>query len=419
MADEMIAEVIQLMSIMSQDEIKEALQTAFNSPGPPVSGRNIGRAITDWKSPRTRLQRILMSPTIPEEHPTIRQSQHYHTFEDGKQAGFEVDYTLKSKIEIRIRPKLDAETLWGEIGYLTKAGQRADTFLKMVDRLDTLTEKIDMLMQTAEKCGIPKTKADLLAKNGNIGSVLKAALTRNAVKTAVRDGAWQSAALTVVFDIKLLFDGHLKQYLINIGVSGLYGGTVSGLSSWVDHPFFGNGLVLGVVVGSAFGAVSLASTGDWERFGKGVGVNILGGAAAWGGAALGSSLGAPLGPIGVTVGAIIGSVSASYAGRWVAVQIPGLGGMTDHEVETAYKTITDQLRESGVEPDPSLSYKHVVEAIMNKGAGSEGLPFNVRMTEGMASDVADLRKMLLDLQEVSPGAFSMFLGMLRDTRSSI
>lgn len=84
----------------------------------------------------------------------------------------------------------------------------------------------------------------------------------------------------VVFDINRLFDGHFKQYLINIGVSGLYGGTISRLSSWINHPFFGNGIVLSVVVGSAFGVVSLASTGDWARFGKGLGVNILGGASA-------------------------------------------------------------------------------------------------------------------------------------------
>ena len=139
-------------------------------------------------------------------------------------------------------------------------------------------------MRAAEKFSIPKTKADLLAKDGQIGNALKTALTRHAVKPAVFNGVWQNAALTAVFDMKRQFDGHLKQYLINIGVSS---GTVGGLSSWVNHPF-GNGVVLGVLVGSIFGAVTLASTGDWMRFGEGLGVNILGGC-RW---CYGSSVGA-------------------------------------------------------------------------------------------------------------------------------
>jgi hypothetical protein len=283
---------------------------------------------------------------------TLRQFQHYRTYEEGTQAGFEVDYIISQKT---VRPNVDVETLWKEVDSLTKTTQSVDAFLKAVTKLDTLTEKVDILMKAAEKSGIPKTKADLLAKNGNIENALKTALTRYAVKTAIFNGAWQSAALTAVFDIHRLFDGHFKQYLINIGVSGLYGGTVGGLSSWIDHPFFGNGIVLGVVVGSVFGAVSLALTGDWERFGKGLGVNILGGAAAWGGAAAGRAMGALFGPIGATIGTIIRGVSAAFAGRQVALQIPGLGGVTDHEVKTMYKTISSSSPQRAWSQTPTNS----------------------------------------------------------------
>ena len=75
----------------------------------------------------------------------------------------------------------------------------------------------------------------------------------------------------------------------------------------------GSHLVLGVLFGSVFGAVTLASTGDWMRFGKGLGVNILGGVVARAGAAAGGVMGAPLGPIGITLGTLIGGVSGHIA----------------------------------------------------------------------------------------------------------
>ena len=155
----------------------------------------------EWKSPQLQLQRILISePNL--DKPAVRQFQHYHTYEDGTQAGLEVDYILSQK---PIRPNANVETFWKGVDSLTKAGQRVDAFLKAVDKLDTLTEAaktIDILMRAAEKCGIPKTKADLLAKDGQIENALKIALTRHAVKTALFNGVWQNATLTAVFDMK-------------------------------------------------------------------------------------------------------------------------------------------------------------------------------------------------------------------------
>lgn len=174
-------------------------------------------------------------------------------------------------------------------------------------------------MKAVEKCGSPETATDMSANNAKIEAAIKSALTRYAAETAVINGAWQSAALTALFDIKLLSDGSFMKYLIKIGVSGLYGGAVRGLSSWVNHPFFSNGIVLGVIVGSAFGIVSLVSTGDWARFGKNLGVSIIGGATAWGGAFNGGAIDSAGGPIGTAIGATVGAFSGASPGailRW-------------------------------------------------------------------------------------------------------
>lgn len=133
----------------------------------------------------------------------------------------------------------------------------------MVDEKKLWTE-FNALIKAVEKCGVLEMAADMSANNAKIEAAIKSALTRYAVKPAVINSVWQSVAVTALFDVQLLFDGSFMQYLIKIDVSGLYGGAVGRLSSWVSHPFFSNGIVLGVIVGSAFGVVSLVSTGDWE-----------------------------------------------------------------------------------------------------------------------------------------------------------
>ncbi|ENH72043.1 hypothetical protein FOC1_g10001075 [Fusarium oxysporum f. sp. cubense race 1] len=197
---------------------------------------------------------------------------------------------------------------------------------------------------------------------------------RQAVKSAFINGTWQSAGLTAVFDFRQLLDGHFRQYLTNIGVSGLYGGSFGALSSWVEHPFFGNGLVLGVLVSSGFGTISLASTGDWARFGKGLGLNVASSAASWGGA---------------------------YAGAWTMTQ-----------------AMKRQLGSANLEHDPELTDSEAAELALAQGAGSkEGLPFNVRMKESMATGMMDMREVLLELHGTSPEAFEEFQKMLRAASS--
>jgi hypothetical protein len=413
----MIAEALRLMSSMSQSDIKDALSKAFQSPAPPISARTVSAGLEVWNSPGVRMQCLLMRLEMELPVPSMRQLEHCRTYDDGTQA-FKVHYVFPKKMGNPVpRPKVDAERLWKNLRYLNKASQRADAFLSATDELHVANDavkRIETLLKAAEKCGIPRTKADLLAANGKIETALRAALLRRAVKMATLNGAWMSAGLTAVFDFGLLLDGQLKQYLANIGVSGLYGGALGGLSSWVNHPFFGNGIVLGVIVGSMFGAVSLASTGDWARFGKSLGVNILGGAAAWGGGAAGGALlGAWFGPIGTAVGAILGACGAGFLGRKAAVKVPGLGGATDYEIQTMYKAITEQLAAAGLVPDPGVSPREVVEATIMHGAhGDRALPFNVRMVGSMAAGVSDMHEILVDIQRTSPEVFARFHAIL-------
>ena len=219
--------------------------------------------------------------------------------------------------------------------------------------------------------------------------------------------------LTCVFDINLLFDGDFVLCLTKVGVSGLYGCTVGGLSSWVNHPFFGNGMALDVLVGSAFATVSLISTGDWARFGKNVGVGIIGGAASWSGATIGGAVGSFGGPVGIASGAFTGGTLAGLAARRVALEISSPGGMTQCEVQTIYESIKEQLAAVGVEPDPSLSSKEVVSAFVKRGSKQAGLPFRVRMTGSMIDGVNELHDTLSAMRDSSPEAFGELLALLR------
>jgi hypothetical protein len=85
-------------------------------------------------------------------------------------------------------------------------------------------------------------------------------------------------------------------------------------------------------------------------------------------------------------GTLVGSLLGGFIGRQVALEIPGLGDMTEHEVETMYTTIEEQLSRAGVEPDPSLSPKQVVVQMLENSNKGDGLPFQVRMTASHAAE---------------------------------
>ncbi|KAJ4161603.1 uncharacterized protein LMH87_007633 [Akanthomyces muscarius] len=292
---------------------------------------------------------------------------------------------------------------------------------------DTKANALQDILKAAAKCGIPQTRAEALARDGALEGAVKAAMTRQAVRAAFINGTWQSAALTAVFDVKLLFDGQFQQYLVRIGVGGLYGGAVGGLSSWISNPYLKNNIVLGVLIGSSFGLVGLASTGDWARFGKGLGVNIVSGAGGWGGATVGAFALAPFGPLGPPIGGFLGGMAGGWFGSRVAGQVPALSGVTDQEVRTMYEATVAQLAKAGLKPDPKLSARQVAEAMTLSGgrgggagdSGATGLPFNVCMTNAMANDVGDLRQSLLVMYEASPDQFTNFLARLRAANAEL
>ncbi|KFA56517.1 hypothetical protein S40293_01102 [Stachybotrys chartarum IBT 40293] len=333
----MIVEMMALITLMPRDDIKNAWSLAFKPPPvalkpPPVSARTIQEVARILKSQEVQRKLVLMRFKPDQDWlQTEWQYEPVHTYEDGTQARIGIPRARPPTTEQCKHPEFDADALWKGLNHITKAKQRVDAFLKGMDKLNPsegAVDTIDKLLRAAEKLGVPREEAELLAKAGKIQDVLRTSLTRQVIKAALINGAWQSAALTAVFDIKRLFDGHVQHYLLNMGICGLQGGA-----------------------------------------------------------------GRPLG------------LSVSY--------IPGLGDLTDREVKTMYDGIKSQLAPAGVEPDPTLSPREVVEAIVAQGSSGERASFNVRMTDATASDVIDFRKALLDLWEAHPEAFEAFLENLR------
>ncbi len=173
MDDKDIRDTIDLISRLSQSDIKEAFAKAFRSPTPPIPGRAFLSAYAQWRSPDVQLQRVLLMLELnPHDRPpTLQQFQHYRTHDDGSQAGFEVEYVLRQKINSPVPPKVDREKLWKQVSHQVKGVLKAEAFLEAVRREET-ANKMDILLKAAEKCGIPKTKADLLAETGKIENVL-------------------------------------------------------------------------------------------------------------------------------------------------------------------------------------------------------------------------------------------------------
>ena len=377
MAEEDVAEAIQLMSSMSQNEIMSVLHAAFRSPAPPVSARAVAGFASQWNSPEVRLERLFW------RDPSIREP---------------VNPGIEFYEEVYTHPNTGLKMLKG-------------IPCEPVMRLDEkFKAELEALIKAAVKQGGISKEGDKRSAN----DAVRSALTRYAVKRqATINGAWESASLTGVFDMKLLFDGEFKRNLVKIGASSLYGGTVGGLSSWIKHPFFCNGIVLGVFIGAAFGTFGLVTTGDWARFGKSLGVTIIGGAASWSGAAAGAFIGSAGGPAGIAICTTAGGILGALAGRQVAQRIPVLGRVTEYEIETMYKDIRKQLSAAGLEPDPSLSPTEVVSAVLGQDNKHGGSPFAVRMTGSMTAGVTQLYDALRSMQDSSPEAFRRVLGLLQ------
>jgi uncharacterized protein YcfJ len=175
-------------------------------------------------------------------------------------------------------------------------------------------------------------------------------------------------------------------------------------------------MVVGILVGTAFQAVSFAQTGDVERFCKDIGLNIVGTAASMAGAKVGAQLGMKVpGPLGVAttvLGGIVGGFCGNYMVQTVVGHFEFLSRATDPEVETAYDRIKQQLSGVGLEPDPSLPKREVVET-MFKTTSEHTMPFPVRMLDDVATAIVEYDQALSTLESLAPDAFETFVELLR------
>lgn len=168
-------------------------------------------------------------------------------------------------------------------------------------------------------------------------------MTRYRAKTEVVNGTRQSAALTALVDIEVLFYGDFKKYLTR----GIYDGAVCGFSSCIEHLFLSNGAVLTVLVGSGFDMFRLVSTGDWQCFGKNLGLNTVGATGACAGASVGGRISLVAGPIGGAEGGLVwgegeGGVIAGGFGSWKIV------------AKSTVLEVQRHMRSTQLSPDSSL-----------------------------------------------------------------
>lgn len=410
--NDQIREAMTLMSKLTLDQIESAMATGIattaslkitdilDSPGPDFSAQDIDGLYDAWQ-PEQHAHLLKLMPAL-----YLRQQASYTRIEQILQSRSPKAYDL-----YKVYP--DGKRGWIEVPQTTNLKDFTLTSFDE-DSLEKSLKSYEAILKASRKIGIPKTPADLAKENVKADTLMKTALLRRAASSA-----GINLTITALFDIRLLIDGDVKAYLVKIGVSGLYGGAVSGCSAWIEHPFFGNGAVLGVIVGSAFGVVSLACTGDWARFGKNVGLNIVGSVGGWAGAQAGAWGGTAVGgPIGGVIGAIVGGFAGGIAGRWMATATTNLAEETDVEIDGYYERVKEQWEKIGIQPDPSLSRREFVKAVLKQGSDPNSKAVLVQMTGSMAADVKTLQDSLIGWRDGNPDGFEEFLKRLREAVAS-
>ncbi|SCV61150.1 uncharacterized protein FFFS_15719 [Fusarium fujikuroi] len=385
--------VEQIQSVMQVNQETISLAMMLSKPSPPLSAKHVQTVNDRWQ----------------QEHRV-----HFHQLVAraflGHGANREVDMALQLGTGAAVFEPFEAygdgKKAWKGVLHMRKLNNRELGALER-ELLDKSTKYHEAVLKASQKIGIPKTTADM-----NADSFMRTTFVRNAV-----NAAGINMAATPLFDIKTLFDGEFQNYILKLGISGAYGSAVSAYSSQIDHRFFGHGAVVGVVVGSLFNMASLASTGDWPRFGKNTGLSMVSSAGGWGGAELGAMAGTAVGgPIGGLLGSLVGSLGGGFAGRWSAGRWSGLGEITDAEVEKSYETIMENCAKIGVYPDPSLSKRDIVTGMLDQSTSSKAVL--VRITGATAADLRNLKNSLSDWQQGSPEGFEVFLQGLRDAATS-
>ncbi|KAI2618392.1 hypothetical protein GGR54DRAFT_153202 [Hypoxylon sp. NC1633] len=390
--DGAVEEAIQLMTLLSQQDIQKAFFAALKSISPAISADDIASIAAAWRSSQIQME-LDSARSHPETNPPPPPRIKYYEVVGITPEGVENIRPVYENPEIPKFPAGIGERILAEViveKYLPD-GEVKKQLLAMNPK--KFFAEIDKLTKAAERVGIPGDA------EAHVNDAIKVALTRLAVKRATVNGVWQSALLTGVFNIKDLYDGHFKQYLTKVGVSGLFGGTAGGLSTIIKHPFFAKSAVLSLIVGSVFNTFNLASTGDWERFGKNRGSDIISTvASSVGGGAMAGLVG---GPWGILAGAACG-IAGAFAGQQAASVLPGIRGETKIEIQKMYTGIKDHLSRSGVDLDPSLSPKEVVQMFKTNNLENGILLLPVRMTDVHSKNVNEPRNMLLTMQNDSP-----------------
>ena len=404
-----IEKAMEYMSLLPQDRVTEAFLKAFpttswhailQSPGAPISygdivtfkeGYNtVDRQIFQLMSHDRLFGTALGSELVPAAQLNLapRYYEYFHTYPDGKVAS------------IGFRPRIKMDVL----SYRPSALVETDEM--------KYNKLLKDLQKYYSKFGTPETASKRVIGDVKAEKMIKASLLRFTAKRALQGGC-VSAAMRGVFDIKLLFDGEFKKYLAHIGISGLYGASLEGLSKWIRHPFFGNGMVLGILIGTAFNAVSLAESRDWVRFGKNIAMDVIGAATGYGGAAtgfwLGVAIGGPFTGFTAPIFGLAGSLIGSYCGAKLAKRVPGLRGVTETEILKGYEHIKKQLAAAGLEPDPSMPPRQFMTAIFSQKRATS-IP--VRHTKDVVQELTDLDRSLQALYDASDEKFAKFVATL-------
>ena len=121
------------------------------------------------------------------------------------------------------------------------------------------------------------------------------------------------------------------------------------------------------------------------------------------------------GPLGIAT-TVLFDIAGGYCGNYmvqtVVENFEFLSRATDPEVETAYVKIKQQLSSVGLEPDPSLSKREVVET-MFKTTSEHAMPFPVRMLDDVATAIVEYAQTLSTLESLAPEALETFVELLR------
>lgn len=167
-----------------------------------------------------------------------------------------------------------------------------------------------------------------------------------------------------------------------------------------DHPIFGHGAVVGVSVCSVFNMASLASTGDWSRFGKNTGLSMVGSA----GVGRDTTWSDDWHRCWRSDRRLSRRPHRRFGRRVCRTmgrrQIDRSREITGAEVEKLYETIMENYAMIGVYPDSFLSKRDVVTGMLDQNTSSKSVL--VRMAGAVAADITNLEKSLFDWQQGSP-----------------